>query len=75
MVAGGLRLNGLGFWQTGSTFTVLSSVTQTNGLATINLPTITVDRPNLAAPIKTSGSLNQFSASVRSRNNRSALLR
>ncbi len=44
---GGFRLNGLGFWQTGGPFTVTSSVTQANGLATINLPTVTIDRPNL----------------------------
>ncbi len=59
-VAGGLRLNGLGFWQTGSPFTVISSVTQANGLATINLPTVTSDKPNVVAPIRTNGSLNQF---------------
>ena len=59
-IAGGLRLNGLGFWQTGSPFTVISSVTQPNGLATINLPTVTSDKPNVVAPIQTNGSLNQF---------------
>ncbi len=59
-VVGGLRLNGLGFWQTGSPFTVISSVTQANGLATINLPTVTSDKPNVVAPIRTNGSLSQF---------------
>ncbi len=59
-IAGGLRLNGLGFWQTGSPFTVISSVTQSNGLATINLPTVTSDKPNVVAPIRTNGSLSQF---------------
>ena len=43
----GFRFNGLGFWQTGSAFTVTSSVTQASGLATINLPTVTIDRPNV----------------------------
>ena len=60
-IAGGLRLNGLGFWQTGSPFSVISSVTQpSNGLATINLPTVTSDKPNVVAPIRTNGSLTQF---------------
>ncbi len=59
-VVGGLRLNGLGFWQTGSPFTVISSVTQANGLATINLPTVTSDKPNIVAPISTNGSLDRF---------------
>ena len=59
-VLGDLRLNGLGFWQTGSPFTVISSVTQANGLATINLPTVTSDKPNVIGPIRTNGSLSQF---------------
>ena len=59
-LVGDLRLNGLGFWQTGSPFTVISSVTQANGLATINLPTVTSDKPNVIAPIRTNGSLTQF---------------
>ena len=53
---GGFRFNGLGFWQTGSAFTVTSSVTQASGLATINLPTVTIDRPNVVGtPTKTGG--------------------
>ena len=63
-VLGGFRFNGLGFWQTGAPFTVTSSVDQTTGpstgLATINLPTINTDRPNLAAHVVTNGSLTQF---------------
>ncbi len=42
----GFRFNGIGFWQTGSAFTVTSSVTNANSLASINLPTVTIDRPN-----------------------------
>ena len=50
----------MGFWQTGQPFTVLSSVTQqSNGLATINLPTVTVDKPNIVAHITSNGSLTQ----------------
>ena len=56
----GFRLNGLGFWQTGLPFTVTNSTTQANQLATINLPGVTVDRPNQIAPVRTSGSLSQF---------------
>ena len=52
--AGGFRFNGLGFWQTGSPFTVTSAVTQ-NGRATINLATVTVDKPNVVAPIQQIG--------------------
>ena len=55
-VAGGLRFNGVGYWQSGSPFTVTSSVTQANGLATINLPTVTVDKPNVVASSGGSGS-------------------
>ncbi len=57
---GGFRLNGLGFVQSGQPFTVTSSVDQANGLATINLPTITTDRPNVVGPIKTTGAINGF---------------
>ena len=60
-VFGDFRFNGLGFWQTGSPFTVLSTVTQGSAsLATINLPTVTTDKPNVVAPIKTNGSLSQY---------------
>ena len=52
-------MNGLGFWQTGLPFTVTSSVTQANQLATINLPGVTVDRPNVVAPISNSGAVAQ----------------
>ncbi len=58
--AGGFRLNGLGFWQSGAPFTVLDATTQLNGLARINLPTVTADRPNLVGPINSGGSLSQF---------------
>lgn len=57
---GGLRFNGLGFWQTGAPLTVTSSVDQASGLATINLPTVTTDRPNVAAHVVTNGTLTQF---------------
>ncbi len=56
-VAGGFRLNGLGFWQTGNPFTIISSALSSNGLATINLPTVTSDKPNVVAPIRTTGSV------------------
>ncbi len=58
--ASGIRLNGLGFWQTGSPFTVISTATLPDRLATINLPTVTTDKPNVVAPIKSNGSLSQF---------------
>ncbi len=58
--ASGFRLNGLGFWQTGSPFTVTSTVTLPDRLATINLPTVTTDKPNVIASITSNGSLNQF---------------
>ena len=57
---GGFRFNGLGFWQTGAPFTVTSSVDQASGLATINLPTINTDRPNVASRVVRNGSLSQF---------------
>ncbi len=57
---GGFRFNGLGFWQSGQPFTVTSSVDQANGLATINLPTITTDRPNVVGPLHTTGSVAGF---------------
>ena len=44
---GGFRFNGIGFWQTGSAFTVTSQVANANSLASINLPTVTIDRPNV----------------------------
>ena len=47
MIAGGWQVNGLGFWQTGLPITIASAYTQgTKKLAQINLPGITVDRPN-----------------------------
>ena len=54
---GGLRLNGLGFWQTGSPFTVVSAATLPDSLATINLPTVTTDKPNVVAKIVTTGAV------------------
>ena len=59
-VAGGLRFNGVGFWQTGTPFTVTSAVTQANGLAYINLPFVTSDKPNVVGPIAGNHSLSQF---------------
>ena len=59
-LAGGFRLNGLGFWQSGAPFTVTDATTQANGLARINLPTITADRPNVVGPFNSGGSLTQF---------------
>ena len=51
-VLGGFRLNGLGFWQTGSPFTVISST------PAINLPTVTADKPNqVVAHITATGSV------------------
>ena len=58
--AGGFRLNGLGFWQYGAPFTVTDTTTQANGLARINLTTITADKPNVVAPYNTGGSLTRF---------------
>ena len=53
-VLGNFRFNGLGFWQTGSPFTVISSVPQ------IDLPTVTADKPNqVVAHVQQSGSLTQ----------------
>ena len=63
---GGFRFNGLGFWQTGSAFTVTSGVTQgcptsvpcpNSGLATINLPFITIDRPNVVGTATKTGAI------------------
>jgi hypothetical protein len=42
----GWSANVIGFWQTGLPYTVVSSVTNLNGLAQINLPTVTTDRPD-----------------------------
>ena len=56
---GGFRFNGLGFWQTGQPFTVTSSVDQASGLAQINLPTVTTDRPNVVGKVVTGGGLTQ----------------
>ena len=53
----GFRLNGIGFWQSGLPFTAVSSVTEVNSLATINLPTITVDKPNQIGPVVRTGSI------------------
>ena len=58
--AGGFRLNGLGFWQDGAPFTVTDSTTQANGLARINLPTITADKPNVVGAYNTGGGLSHF---------------
>ena len=46
-VVSGFRFNGIGFWQTGSALTVTSQVADANSLASINLPTVTIDRPNV----------------------------
>ncbi|NUQ28752.1 MAG: TonB-dependent receptor [Acidobacteriaceae bacterium] len=43
---GNWQVNALSFWQTGTPFAITSAVTQ-NGRAYINLPTVTVDRPDL----------------------------
>ncbi len=59
-VAGGFRFNGIGFWQTGTPFTVTSAVVGANSLATVNLPLVTYDKPNVVAPVHGSHSLNQF---------------
>ncbi len=59
-LAGGFRLNGLGFWQTGAPFTVTDAATQANGLARINLPTITADRPNVVSSFNSGGPLSRF---------------
>ena len=65
-IAGGFRFNGVGYWQSGSPFTVISTVTQTcpatnplcanSGLATINLPTVTADKPNVVGSVARTGS-------------------
>ena len=58
---GGFRFNGLGFWQSGSPFTVTSSAPQGFGpsatLATINLPTISTDRPNVGPRYAATGAI------------------
>ena len=54
---GGFRFNGLGFWQTGSAFTITSAAAQASGLATINLPTITIDRPNIVGTATKTGAV------------------
>lgn len=59
-LVGGYRVNGLGFWQTGAPFTVTDATTQANGLARVNLPTITGDRPNVVGPFNTGGPITQF---------------
>ena len=60
-VAGGFRFNGVGFWQTGTPFTVTSAATQgANALATINLPLVTSDKPNVIGSTHGSHSLTQF---------------
>ncbi len=60
MAAGGFRFNGIGFWQTGTPFTVTSSVVGANSLATSNLPNVTYDKPNLIATTVGNHSLSQF---------------
>jgi hypothetical protein len=51
----GWQLNSLAFWQTGQPFTI------TNATPRINLPTVTVDRPNVVGnPILAKHSLNEF---------------
>jgi hypothetical protein len=45
----GWQANAVTFWQTGSSFTVGNSKTNSNGLAQINLPNITTDRPSIVA--------------------------
>ncbi len=55
---GGFRFNGIGFWQTGSAFTVTSQVGNANNLASINLPTVTIDRPNMVHEPTTLGAIS-----------------
>lgn len=43
----GWQVNSIVFWQTGSTFTVGDSFANRNGVAQINLPLATTDRPNV----------------------------
>jgi len=45
----GWSTNFIGYWQSGLPFTVSSSATNRNGLAQINLPDITSDRPDVVA--------------------------
>ena len=54
---GGFRFNGIGFWQTGSAFTVTSQVANANSLASINLPTVTIDRPNVVHAVTYPGAI------------------
>ncbi len=56
----GFRFNGIGFWQTGTPFTVTSAVVGANSLATTNLPFVTYDKPNMVASAHGGHSLNQF---------------
>ena len=58
--AGGFRFNGIGFWQDGQPFTVTDSTLLANGLANINLPTVTADKPNVVGPLTSGGPLTQF---------------
>ena len=59
----GWQLNSLVYWQTGLPFAITDTVTQ-NGVAYINLPTVTEDRPdrignpNASNPSPTTGYLN-----------------
>ena len=46
---GGWTANMIMFWQTGQGFTVSDSWTNASGAAQINLPSVTSDRPNVAA--------------------------
>lgn len=59
----GWESNFIIFWQSGGTFGVTDGVTNKNGLAQINLPTVTADRPNqlTGVPYRTSsGSLTNW---------------
>lgn len=50
LALGGWQVNALTFWQTGTPISISSAVTQ-NSRAYINLPTVTVDRPDrIASP-------------------------
>lgn len=56
------QVNMLAYWQTGIPFTVLDSATQgPDGLAYINLPGVTEDRPNAISKVKLSNpSINEW---------------
>jgi hypothetical protein len=58
----GWQFNVLGYWQTGLPFTVLDSATQgPEGLAYINLPGVTQDRPNAIGKVALSNpSINEW---------------